>query len=80
MICMVCRQQQLIQGFVSIVFNRDKTKLLVDAVPSLICSGCGEAYVNAVTTTKLLELAEHAATFGLSRVTYDYGKLDLSMK
>jgi YgiT-type zinc finger domain-containing protein len=78
MICIVCRQQQLIHGFVSIVFNRDKMDLLVNAVPSLICSSCGEAYVNAVTAAQLLVLAERAANLGLSRVTYDDGELDYS--
>ena len=43
MICVMCRDGELVYGLTSVSFEQEKMKLLVIDVPAHICSSCGEA-------------------------------------
>ena len=80
MICLICRQAHLDHGFTSVVFERDGMKLFVKDIPSLVCSGCGEAYVNATIAARLLQLAKQTVELGLKGADYRFGENENTFK
>ena len=61
MICLVCRQAELVDGLASFVFEQEETKIVINRIPARICRGCREAYVDENVAVKLLQ--------GLDRMT-----------
>ena len=72
MICIICRQAELIDGFTSIPFERDEFRLLIKNVPAQVCPNCGEAIVNEDVAIRLLEEAESIFEQGVMEGTHEY--------
>lgn len=69
MICLICRQAETMDEFVSVTFERGEMRLVVDGVPARLCAECGEAYVGEDVAVRLLLAAEAiSATGELERV------------
>ena len=63
MICLLCRQAEIVDGFTSAAFERDETRLVVRQIPARVCPSCGEAYMDEDVALALLrELDELTAT------------------
>ena len=45
MICLICRQAEIINQFTFVHFERGEFKLIINSVPARVCPNCGEAYV-----------------------------------
>jgi YgiT-type zinc finger domain-containing protein len=45
MICLICRQAELVEDFTSVTFERGEMRLVMNNVPARLCPSCGEAYV-----------------------------------
>jgi hypothetical protein len=45
--------------------ERDTTTIVFKNVPAEVCQTCGEAYVDAATTRKLLHIVEEATQMGI---------------
>ncbi len=58
MICLICRQAEIVDGFTSITFERDEFKLVINNVPARVCPNCGEAIVDEDVTVSLLQNAK----------------------
>ena len=65
MICLLCRQAEIVAGLTSMVFVRDEMKLIVNEVPARICPHCGEAYVEEDIAVRLLQDAEEVSRAGV---------------
>lgn len=65
MICLVCRQAEIVDGFTSVSFERGEMKLIVNNVPARVCPSCGEAYVSENVAVKLLRDAEEKVQIGI---------------
>ncbi len=63
--CIICRQSELIDGFTSILFERDEFRLLMRNVPAQVCPNCGEAIVGEDVTMQLIGKAQDAHAEGL---------------
>lgn len=72
MICLVCRKAQLIDGLVSIDFERDEFKTVINLVPAQLCPTCGEAYLDEQVTTQVLQQAEELSHQGMLNIAQDY--------
>ena len=68
MICLICRQSEIIDGLTSVLFERGEFRLVVNSVPARLCPGCGEAYVDDDVAMHLLKEAEEM---------YEAGRLDV---
>ena len=55
MICLICRQAEIVDGFTAITFERGEVRLVVNKVPAHICPSCGEAYVDEEVAMQLLQ-------------------------
>lgn len=72
MLCLICRQAGLVEGFTSIVLERGAQKLVVKNVPARICPGCGEACVEEGVAVRLLQDAEEASGVGMLNSVQEY--------
>ncbi|NOT04367.1 MAG: type II toxin-antitoxin system MqsA family antitoxin [Anaerolineales bacterium] len=72
MICIICRQTDLIDGFTSIPLERDEFRLLIRNIPAQVCPNCGEAIVDEVAAIRLLDKAESIFEQGVMEGTHEY--------
>jgi len=73
MICLICRQAELVNGFTSVTLERDEIVLTAKNVPAFICPSCGDACVNEEVAVWLLDRAERAIETGMYESIYEYG-------
>ena len=63
--CVICRQGETRPGKVTVTLERDSLTLVVKSVPAQVCENCGEAYVEAEVTRRLLQTAREALRAGV---------------
>ena len=59
--CTICKQGETAPGHVTVTLDRAGTVTVIRAVPADICGDCGEYYLDAATTKRVLDKAEAAA-------------------
>lgn len=74
MICLICRQADLISGLTSVTFERGEMRLAINSVPANICPSCGEAYVDEDVAVQLLQNAEDMSAAGMIDAVMEYSK------
>ena len=62
--CVICRSGTTDMGVTTVTLERDQLTLVMKKVPAMICSNCGEAYVNGKIGSQILEIAEQIALTG----------------
>jgi len=72
MICLICRQAGIVDGFTSVTFERGEKKLVVNKVPARVCPSCGEAYVDEDVAVQLLRDAEEMSKMGMLDVILEF--------
>ncbi len=72
MICLICRQAEIIDGFTSIAFEREEFRLLINHVPAHICPSCGEAIVDEDVAIQLISEAEDSFEQGMREDVREY--------
>ncbi len=72
MICLICRQAEIVAGLTSITFERGEMKFVVNHVPAHICPSCGEAYVAEEVAVQLLWDAEEMSAAGILDAIREY--------
>ena len=75
MICLICRQAEIVDGSTTVHFERGEMRLTMSNVPARICPSCGEAYVDEVVAVKLLSEAEKMSVAGEWDNVREYGAL-----
>lgn len=76
MICLLCRNSDTVDGFTSVLFERDETHLTIHRIPAQICPRCGEAYVEDLVAMRLLQAASAILETGLSTAEIEYNDPD----
>jgi YgiT-type zinc finger domain-containing protein len=72
MICLICRQAEIVDGFTSVKFERGEIRLMVNKVPARVCPSCGEAYVAEAVAVKLLQDANDMSKAGMIQDVIEY--------
>ncbi|MCI0353865.1 MAG: type II toxin-antitoxin system MqsA family antitoxin [Acidobacteria bacterium] len=62
--CVVCKLGETSPGQTTVTLEREGAALVVRKVPAQICENCGEAYVDAAVTRRLLQAAQEALRAG----------------
>jgi len=75
MICLICRQADLIERLTVVIFERDEIRLKVDSVPARICPNCGDAVIDEDVAVRLLDAAEEVAKMGRNEYVLEYEKI-----
>ncbi len=63
--CMVCKRGETCAGTTTVTLEREGAALVVRKVPAQVCENCGEAYVEAEVTRRLLQAARQALRAGV---------------
>jgi YgiT-type zinc finger domain-containing protein len=63
--CVVCKHGETQSGAATVTLSREQLTLVIKDVPAQVCENCGEEYVDAITTARLLHTAEEAAQSGI---------------
>ncbi len=73
MICLICRQADVVDELTSVTFERGEVRLVVNNIPARVCPQCGEAFVEESVAVRLLEIAEAVSSSGEldSAIEYD---------
>ncbi len=61
----ICKHGQTRPGDTTVTLERGRSTVVFRRVPAEVCENCGERYVDAETTKKLLADAERAAQAGV---------------
>jgi YgiT-type zinc finger domain-containing protein len=72
MICLICRQAELMDGFTSVTLSHAEMNLLIKNVPARVCPACGEAYVEEDVTANLLHAADETIAQGIQESVREY--------
>ena len=72
MICLICRQAEIIDGLTSVTFERGELSIMVNSVPARVCLSCGEAYVDEDVAVRLLREAEEISKAGMLNVVREF--------
>jgi YgiT-type zinc finger domain-containing protein len=64
MICLICRQAEILDRLTDIKFQRGKIDLVINNVPARVCPSCGEEYLAEDVAARLLESAQDVIKAG----------------
>jgi len=72
MICLICRQVEIVETLTSVSLQRGEMHLMINNVPARVCPSCGEAYVDEEVAVRLLQSAEEIDQAGMLDTHYEY--------
>jgi YgiT-type zinc finger domain-containing protein len=72
--CPICWQAQLVAGLTSVHLKWEEMNVVINHVPSHVCPGCGEAYVEEQVAEALLQVREISET-GVTESVIEYNSL-----
>lgn len=75
MICLICRQANIVRALSSVVFEKDERKQRIGGVPSLVCPHCGETYVEETVARTILQAAEDMLKRGVPEGDIEYNAI-----
>ena len=72
MICLICRQAEVVGGLTPVHLERGEMKLVINHVPARVCPACGEAYVEEEVAGTLLRKAVEILEMGVLESVTEY--------
>ena len=75
MICLICRQAEIVEGLTSISFERGEMRLVVGDVPARVCPNCRDASVHEAVAVQLLQVAQKMFDAGTVDAAIEYNNL-----
>ena len=75
MICVVCREAEVLETLTAVEFERAEFKFEVTDVPARTCPNCGEAFVDEAVAEHVLRIARQASDAGTSHWQCRYDTL-----
>jgi YgiT-type zinc finger domain-containing protein len=72
MICVICRQAEIVDGLTSVNFETGEVHLVINHVPARVCSSCREAYVEEEIALQLLRMAREMTEAGMFDTQCEY--------
>jgi YgiT-type zinc finger domain-containing protein len=75
MICLICRQAEIIESFTSVSLGRGEMHLIIDSVPARVCPSCGEAYVVEEIASHLLRIGKEISEAGALHARCEYSNV-----
>jgi len=64
MTCTICKHGETGRGKVTVMLQRRRSTVIIKGVPGDICGNCGEYYLGAAVTDRVLALAQEAVAKG----------------
>ncbi|NOQ31045.1 MAG: YgiT-type zinc finger protein [Helicobacteraceae bacterium] len=63
--CMICEHGDTTQGNTTVTLEKNGATIVFKHVPALVCSNCGEKYIEDTTTKELLKKANDIQKSGV---------------
>lgn len=63
--CVICKHGETCQGSAAVTLERGGVTLVFKHVPAEVCGNCGEEYVDADTSARLLRMLDDAVKTGV---------------
>ena len=63
--CVICKTGQLVDGQTTVTLQRGDTTIVIKEVPAEVCDNCGEYYLGAEMTDRVLEMGQSAVEQGV---------------
>jgi len=63
--CVICKHGETIDGFTSIILEKNGATIVFQQVPALVCDNCGEKYIDGKVTSSLLLKANEIIAGGV---------------
>ncbi|MCI0866812.1 MAG: type II toxin-antitoxin system MqsA family antitoxin [Chloroflexi bacterium] len=70
--CVICKHGDTRPGTATVTLTREGLTLVVKDVPAQVCENCGEDYIDADITARLIQTAEEAAQSGVQVDVREY--------
>ena len=70
--CVICKHGDTRPGTATVTLTREQLTLVVKDVPAQVCKNCGEEYIDADITARLIQTAEEAAQSGVQVDVREY--------
>jgi len=70
--CVICKHGDTRPGTATVTLTREQLTLVVKDVPAQVCENCGEDYIDADITARLIQTAEEAAQSGVQVDVREY--------
>ena len=70
--CIVCKHGETTPGFVTVTVDRGPTIVVVRNVPALVCSNCGEEYLEGESIARVEILVTNAENAGMNVAVQQY--------
>ena len=70
--CVICRHGETRPGAATVTLEQEGATVVVKGVPARVCENCGEEYVEEEAASRLLALAEEAASSGVKIEVREY--------
>jgi len=64
MICLICRNAELVSTFTTVKLDHEEINLAVRGVPASVCPNCEDAYLDEKVAARLLEIVERSIETG----------------
>ncbi len=63
--CTICKHGETVEGFTTVTLEKNSSTIVFKKVPALVCDNCGEKYIKASVTNKILTIAQEIAKSGV---------------
>ena len=63
--CVICKHGDTVDGFTSIILEKNGATIVFQQVPALVCDNCGEKYIDGKVTSSLLLKANEIIAGGV---------------
>lgn len=63
--CVICKHGELKPGVTSLLFEKNKSTIVIKGVPVDMCDNCGEKYVPDKTAEQIMSLLESVESQGI---------------
>ncbi|KAF5091573.1 type II toxin-antitoxin system MqsA family antitoxin [Methanospirillum sp.] len=63
--CAICKHGICEPGTITVTLERGPTTVVIRQVPAMVCTTCGEEYLNEEITDAVLSIAEHDVKAGV---------------
>jgi YgiT-type zinc finger domain-containing protein len=63
--CVICKHGETVDGFTSIILEKNGATIVFQQVPALVCDNCGEKYIDGKVTSSLLLKANEIIAGGV---------------
>jgi YgiT-type zinc finger domain-containing protein len=70
--CFVCKHGETEDGQTTVTLERGTLTLVIKRVPARVCANCGETYLNAETTERVLAALDAAEQAGVQVDVREY--------